>query len=111
MEHQRFSPKCFKPFDRILVFGCWFDENGYKKYGWKTSLFSHMTGKLVITSDIMTYAMAIPYSDDTKKLIGKDEDCPEYYKWWEDGDPDKRINQKLRLQNIRRTFREWIKSD
>ena len=28
--------------------------------------------------------MCIPYNDETKHLIGTTNDCPDYYKWWEE---------------------------
>ena len=30
------------------------------------------------------YYQCIPYNEETKHLIGTTEDCPEYYKWWEE---------------------------
>ena len=30
------------------------------------------------------YMQCIPYNEDTKHLLGTTNDCPEYYKWWEE---------------------------
>ncbi len=30
------------------------------------------------------WVQCIPYNEETKHLLGKTTDCPEYYKWWEE---------------------------
>ena len=35
---------------------------------------------VVCSSDY--WKQCIPYNDETKNLVGIDNDCPEYYKWW-----------------------------
>ena len=30
------------------------------------------------------FKVYIPYNEETKHLIGKKDDCPEYYKWREE---------------------------
>lgn len=76
---ERFDPKTFKPFDKVL--GFYEVEGG----SWECALFSHLTEKehSVICAGII-YNKCIPYNEDTKHLVGTNEDCPEYYKWWEE---------------------------
>lgn len=32
----------------------------------------------------LSWENCIPYNDETKHLIGTSDDCPDYYKWWEE---------------------------
>ena len=76
----KFDPKTLQPFDKVLVR----DINSEK---WKIQLFSH------IIKDCFPYEyhcigscynFCIPYNDDTKHLVGTNEEAPEFYKYWED---------------------------
>ena len=76
----KFDPKTLKPFDKVLVR----DINSEK---WKIQLFSH------IIKDCFPYEyhcigscynFCIPNNDDTKHLVGKNDDAPEFYRYWED---------------------------
>lgn len=74
----KFDPKTLKPFDKVL--GFYEVEGG----SWECNIFSHLIGKecsAVCTGII--YNKYIPYNEETKHLIGTNDDCPEYYKWWE----------------------------
>lgn len=76
---ERFDPKTFQPFDKILVRD---DDNTI----WNANLFSNINNNYVkykINSISTAHCYAIPYNDETKHLIGTADDCPEYYKWWE----------------------------
>ena len=72
----KFDPKTFKPFDRVLV-----RDECYQT--WKSGFFSHITDDdsflLYITVN-SSYAHCIPYNDDTKHLVGTIDDAPEYYR-------------------------------
>ena len=77
---ERFDPKTLHPFDKVLVR----DINSEK---WKIQLFSH------IIKDCFPYEyhcigscynFCIPNNDDTKHLVGKNDDAPEFYRYWED---------------------------
>ena len=74
---EKFDPKTFKPFDKVL--GFYEVEGG----SWECALFSHLVEKecSVICVGII-YTKCIPYNEETKHLVGTREDCPEYYKWW-----------------------------
>lgn len=76
----KFDPKTLKPFDKVLVR----DINSEK---WKIQLFSHIIKNCFpyeyhcIGS---CYNFCIPNNDDTKHLVGKNDDAPEFYRYWED---------------------------
>ena len=73
---ERFDPKAFQPFDKILVRDS-LDER------WSIDFFSHKTGNIV-RALYSNWMYAIPFNEETKHLIGTTDDCPEYYKWWEE---------------------------
>lgn len=79
---KRFDPKELKPFDRVLV-----SRGGSK---WTPNLFGkiietpHGTYPIAAVCIALTWEMCIPYNDETKHLLGTTDDCPEYYKWWEE---------------------------
>ena len=74
---EKFDPKTLKPFDRVLVR----DEGSY----WSAMLFSHIDdGIRGVVCTPYNYAQGIPYNEETKHLIGTTDDCPEYYKWWDE---------------------------
>ena len=76
----KFNPNTLQPFDKVLVR----DINSEK---WKIQLFSH------IIKDCFPYEyhcigscynFCIPYNDDTKHLVGTNDEAPEFYRYWED---------------------------
>ena len=73
----KFDPKTLKPFDKVLIWHC---VSGC----WKCEIFSHITGKYTCNCIDGTYTHCIPYSDDTKHLVGTADEAPEYYRYWED---------------------------
>ena len=73
---ERFDPKAFQPFDKILVRDS-LDER------WSIDFFSHKTGNIV-RALYSNWMYAIPFNEETKHLIGTTDDCPEFYKWWEE---------------------------
>ena len=77
---ERFDPKILQPFDRILA-------RDYKDDIWTACLYSHKAKNLAdgwFVCDSAYRHYIIPYNDKTKHLVGTKNDCPEYYKWWED---------------------------
>ena len=75
---EKFDPKTLKPFDKVL--GFYEVEGG----SWECNIFSHLTGKKCSAVCAgMIYNKYIPYNEDTKHLVGTNDDCLEYYKWWE----------------------------
>lgn len=75
----KFDPKTLNPFDRVLVRNC-------RAYKWKCEHFSYFKEDddypCMCCSN--SYAFCVPYNDDTKHLVGKDDDAPEYYRWWDE---------------------------
>ena len=77
---EKFDPKTLKPFDKVLVR----DNNSER---WRVQLFSN-----IIEYDVdylyfcinSTYRYCIPYNEETKHLVGTNEEAPEYYRYWED---------------------------
>lgn len=80
---KRFDSKKIQPFDKILVR----DGNGLV---WVPSLFDRILkeptdeGSVVELIGEKIWEMCIPYNDKTKHLLRTTDDCPDYYKWWED---------------------------
>ena len=74
---EKFDPKTLKPFDKVLVR----DEDCY----WTADLFSHIDDSLGrVCCSWYSWKQCVPYNEETKHLVGTREDCPEYYKWWEE---------------------------
>lgn len=74
---ERFDPKTLQPFDRVLV------RNG-KTVKWKCEHFSYFESYDDPCMASISYAYCIPYNDDTKHLVGTEDEAPEYYRYWED---------------------------
>ena len=88
---EKFDPKTLKPFDRVLV------RENYPTENWYAAYFSHIeydvskydvdayeeTPEFIIcTTDTSGFWYCIPYNDDTKHLVGTEEEAPEYYRYW-----------------------------
>ena len=78
LKRERFDPKTLKPFDKVLG-----GDYGLK---WGVDFFSHTCNDEYHPYRCVgnIYKYCIPYNDDTKQLLGTSNDCPEYYKWWEE---------------------------
>ena len=75
----KFDPKTLQPYMKVLVCNCDGDI-------WRCSIFSHIYGKdnLPSVCNGIGYKYCIPYNDDTKHLVGTNEEAPECYRYWED---------------------------
>lgn len=75
---EKFDIKTLQPFDKVLV-------RDYPIDKWGCDFFSYIDNSMLfpIMGGGLLHKMCIPYNDDTKHLIGTNNDCPEYYKWWE----------------------------
>lgn len=74
---EKFDPKTLQPFDKVLVR----DEDCY----WTADLFSHIDDSIGrVCCSWYSWKQCIPYNDETKNLVGTTDDCPEFYKWWEE---------------------------
>ena len=73
---EKFDISTFQPFDKVLVRNRICDC-------WNAFPFSHMIKRIAICCDF-SWEQCIPYNEETKHLVGTNNDCPEYYKWWEE---------------------------
>ena len=73
---EKFDVNTLQPFDRILVR---FSGN----LNWQIGLFGYKYEKLIYSNGTVYY-QCVPYNEETKHLLGTSNDCPEYYKWWEE---------------------------
>ena len=74
---KKFDPKTLQPFDKLLV-------RPHPCAHWRPDFYVFMINSTVRTIGGCDSRMCIPYNDDTKYLVGTTQDCPEYYKWWEE---------------------------
>lgn len=79
----KFDPKTFQPFDRVLV------RRGSENYDvWFPDFVSdppdNTNNKTLCMCIMEDIAMVIPYNEDTKHLVGTNEEAPEFYRYWED---------------------------
>ena len=75
---ERFDPETLKPFDKVLM-------RDFSWETWNCQFFSHISNTKHPYAGICSiYKMCIPYNDETKHLVGTNEEAPEYYKYWED---------------------------
>lgn len=80
---KKFNLKELQPFDKVLLR----DKGNFK---WLPSFFEKIirepSGEISVIELINRnrWEMCIPYNDETKSLAGTTDDCPEYYKWWEE---------------------------
>ena len=75
LKKERFDPKTLKPFDKVLV-------RDNINNPWVCDHFSYINhANICITTDRCKYC--IPYNDETKHLVGTNDEAPEYYRYWE----------------------------
>ena len=79
LKKERFDPKTLQPFDKVLV-------RDRRKYKWACAFFQHITKHDYFKYGCIggSFEYCIPYNDDTKHLVGTNEDAPEFYRYWED---------------------------
>lgn len=81
----KFDITTLTPFDsRVLVRDGDCDE-------WRGALWGYLREKRYMKYDTSrgVYRQCIPYNDDTKHLLGKTDDCDEYFKTWENNHGNK----------------------
>lgn len=75
---EKFDINTLQPFDKVLV-------RDFLRDTWKIDFFSYKGDNEKTTMGLnYWWKCCIPYNEDTKHLLGTREDCPEYYKWWEE---------------------------
>lgn len=72
----KFDVETFHPFDKVLV-------RDYYNERWRIDIFGFMLNDCICCCTT-NWRYCIPYNEETKNLIGTTNDCPEFYKWWED---------------------------
>ena len=79
MKVEKFDLKTLHPFDKVLA------KDGFSSK-WTCSFFSHMDNDVSfpVYCSGGYFKVCIPYNEETKHLVGASDDCPEYYKWWEE---------------------------
>ena len=79
----KFDPKTFQPFDRVLVrrdsgnYNVWFPD-------FVSDSPNDTNNKTLFMCIMEDIAMVIQYNEETKHLVGTTEEAPEYYRYWED---------------------------
>lgn len=75
----RFDPKTLNAFDKVLIRDSRYED-------WRCDIFSHIhnRGDYHFRTITAYYAYCIPYNNETKHLVGTDDEAPEYYRYWED---------------------------
>lgn len=74
----KFDPETLQPFDKVLV-------RNSRTAKWRCEHFSYFKkGDAYPYMASTSYTFCVPYNDDTKHLIGTDDEAPEFYRYWED---------------------------
>lgn len=73
----KFDPNTLQPFDKVLVcldefWTCDFFSNYNKDFAFDFACVGTCANRV------------IPYNDDTKHIVGTNEEAPEFYRYWED---------------------------
>lgn len=80
-QKNKFDPKTLKPFDKVLV-------KTYFNMKWSCDLFSAMLDPNDCFFPYIgfngKYKRCIPLNDETKHLVGTNDEAPEYYRYWEE---------------------------
>ena len=77
---EMFDKNTLKPFDKVLV-------RDFLSDNWMTDFFEKIEKNDIhynVTCLTCKWIQCIPYNEKTKHLVDTKEDCPEYYKWWEE---------------------------
>lgn len=76
---EKFDPNTLQPYGKVLA------KDGFSSK-WTCTFFSHIdnTASFPIYCSGGYFKVCIPYNEETKHLVGTKEDCPEFYKWWEE---------------------------
>ena len=79
---KKFDPKTFQVFDKVLVK----IRTNYDISEWHIDFFEYFDekNKMIFNLSSLPNNWVIPYNDETKHLVNTTDDCPEYYKWWEE---------------------------
>lgn len=73
---EKFDVNTLQPFDKVLL-------RTNERNIWEPDFFGYKDGNWIMCVTTGNVE-CIPYNEETKHLVGTKEDCPEFYKWWED---------------------------
>lgn len=76
----KFDPKNLKPFEKVLA-------RYNSESNWRAAFFSNiddLNGEKFVTTAGMCYKKMIPYNEETKHLLGTNNEAPEFYRYLED---------------------------
>lgn len=75
----KFDPKTLQPFDKVLA-------RDLEEQSWDACIYSHMNEceYYPFTASLIKWRYCIPYNDDTKHLVGKSDEAPAFYRYWEE---------------------------
>ena len=75
---KKFDAWTFRPYDMVLV-------RDATTRCWKVDMYGPNINPYIglITCASGSKPYCIPYNDETEHLVGTNDDCPEYYRWWE----------------------------
>lgn len=73
---EKFDVNTLQPFDKVLM-------RTNERSIWEPDFFGYKDGNWIMGVTVGNVE-CIPYNEETKHLIGTKEDCPEFYKWWEE---------------------------
>lgn len=73
---EKFDPKTLQPFDKVLV-------RTELKGVWNIDIFGYKKGPFAVCLNTAIND-CIPFNNETEHLLGTNDDCPDYYKWWEE---------------------------
>ena len=73
----KFDPKTLQPFDKVLA-------RDSEEQSWEACIYSHMNEceNYPFTASLIKWRYCIPYNNDTKHLVGKIDEAPEFYRYW-----------------------------
>lgn len=77
----KYDPKTLQSFDKVLIFN-------HVTSRWNCDFYSYKSEKkderfpFVCIGDFAD--IIIPYNEETKHLVGTDEEAPEFYRYWEE---------------------------
>ena len=76
---EKFDPKFFQKDCKVLV-------RDKQQDVWQSDIFYGIADNLFysVVCYRSCWKMGIPYDEKTMHLAGTKDDCPEYYKWWEE---------------------------
>ena len=74
---KKFDPKTLQPFDKVLV-------RDSSCGVWGVDIFGYLNDKHSCCYCSVRWNQCIPYNEETKHLVGTTDNCPEFYKWWEE---------------------------